>query len=57
LLNNHLQIIFHGVYFYIIAQLCVKRHEILFEDDYLTTWQHMFEWIKKQILKKNKVSE
>ncbi|PTU87184.1 lysophospholipase [Staphylococcus pasteuri] len=34
-----------------------KRHEILFEDDYLSTWQHMFEWIKKQILKKNKVSE
>lgn len=22
-----------------------------------TTWQHMFEWIEKQILKKNKVSE
>ncbi len=34
-----------------------KRHEILFEDDYQTTWQHMFEWIEKQILKKNKVSE
>ncbi|WP_409323753.1 alpha/beta hydrolase [Staphylococcus caprae] len=34
-----------------------KRHEILFEDDYQMTWQHMFEWIEKQILKKNKESE
>ena len=34
-----------------------KRHEILFEDDYQMTWQHMFEWIEKQILKKNKASE
>lgn len=28
-----------------------KRHEILFEDDYVQTWQHMYEWIGKQILK------
>ena len=28
-----------------------KRHEILFEEDYLKTWQHMFEWMEKQILK------
>ncbi|MEJ7464477.1 alpha/beta hydrolase, partial [Staphylococcus saprophyticus] len=31
-----------------------KRHEILFEEDYLKTWQHMFEWMEKQILKKQK---
>lgn len=34
-----------------------KRHEILFEEDYQKTWQHMFEWIEKPILKKHKVSE
>ena len=25
-----------------------KRHEILFEDDYQMTWQHMFEWIENK---------
>ncbi|MCD8825706.1 lysophospholipase [Staphylococcus gallinarum] len=29
-----------------------KRHEILFEEGYTQTWQHMYEWIEKQILKK-----
>ncbi|MCG7339578.1 lysophospholipase [Staphylococcus sp. ACRSN] len=29
-----------------------KRNEILFEDDYVQIWQHMYEWIEKQILKK-----
>lgn len=28
-----------------------KRHEILLENDSETTWQHMYEWIEKQILK------
>lgn len=31
-----------------------KRHEILFEQDYTETWQHMYEWIERQILKKYK---
>lgn len=34
-----------------------KRHEILFEEDHLQTWNNMYDWIKKNILKKNKVSE
>ena len=29
-----------------------KRHEILFEDNYDLTWNHMFEWIEKHILKR-----
>lgn len=31
-----------------------KRHEVLFEQGYTETWQHMYEWIEKQILKKYK---
>lgn len=34
-----------------------KRHEVLFEKDYANTWQHMYEWIEKQILKKNGKAE
>lgn len=34
-----------------------KRHEVLFENDYANTWQHMYEWIEKQILKKNGKAE
>ena len=32
-----------------------RRHEILFEDEKEMIWSHMFEWIQKQVLKKNKV--
>lgn len=31
-----------------------KRHEILFEDDYVHTWNNMYDWIKKNILNKYK---
>jgi alpha-beta hydrolase superfamily lysophospholipase len=33
-----------------------KRHEVLFERDSITTWHHMYDWIEKQILKKNRES-
>ena len=25
-----------------------KRHEILFEEDHLQTWNNMYDWIKKK---------
>ncbi|UQW80552.1 alpha/beta hydrolase [Staphylococcus edaphicus] len=31
-----------------------KRHEVLFEQGYTETWHHMYEWIEKQILKKQR---
>jgi len=31
-----------------------KRHEVLFEQGFHETWDHMYEWIKKQILNKQK---
>lgn len=34
-----------------------KRHEILFEADYQQTWTNMYEWVQKNILKKQKESE
>ena len=30
-----------------------RRHEILFEDDQQMIWNHMFDWIQKQVLKNN----
>lgn len=29
-----------------------KRHEVLFDTDSDITWNNMYEWIEKQILKK-----
>ena len=30
-----------------------RRHEILFEDDQQMIWNHMFDWIQKQVIKNN----
>ena len=30
-----------------------RRHEILFEVDQQMIWNHMFDWIQKQVLKNN----
>lgn len=30
-----------------------RRHEILFEEDEQMIWNHMFDWIQKQILNKS----
>lgn len=39
---------------HIIVQLYAnRRHEILFEDDKEMIWTHMFDWIQKQVIKKN----